>query len=69
MVYGAKIVRCERKRSREKVPPIKGQSVRKLCFKERFRCLWKSSKKLNVENTCRCAKGTAVNVPTDDVIL
>ena len=54
------------RRAEKKVPPIKGQSVRKLYFKESVRCLWKFSKKLSVQNTSRCAKGTAVNVPTEE---
>ena len=40
--------------------------MRKLYFKERVRCLWKFSKKVIFENTGMYAKGTAVNVPTEE---
>ena len=49
----------------KKVLPIKGQIRRNLYFNEHVSCLWKFSKKLNVQNTGRCAKGTAVNAPTE----
>jgi hypothetical protein len=43
----------------------KGQSIRKLGFKESFSWLWQFSKRLYVENTDRSTESKAVNEPTE----
>lgn len=45
--------------------PVRGQSKRKLGFKESVSWLWPFSKRCYIGNTGRSTKGKAVNAPTE----